>query len=147
MHATEKHVFQLTGNGTIILSPIPEKYFAADPELVIGSVRFKVRFPAWVGDGNVLSQRIKEVLPDFKVDIEPKTSGKTYGENSFTIVIRNRVEAPWGYPDFQMEALNKLEQLIQWPFMSEIKVDAIQWPSLEGNQTVVARCSAEFSHV
>ncbi|CAH8497409.1 unnamed protein product [Dicrocoelium dendriticum] len=47
------------------------------------------------------------------------------------IVIRNRVEAPWDYPDLQMEALNKLERLIQLPFMSEIKVDAIQWPSLK----------------
>ncbi|CAH8616983.1 unnamed protein product [Dicrocoelium dendriticum] len=53
-------------------------------------------------------------------------------KNVTSIEIRESIEAPWGFPDLQMEALNKLEYLVQLPFLSQVEFTAIQWPSLKG---------------
>ncbi|CAH8616541.1 unnamed protein product [Dicrocoelium dendriticum] len=72
--------------------------------------------------------KIQEVLPGFKVNVKRT---EDWINNVISIEIRELHTAQWGFPELQVEALNKLEYLLQLPFVSEVEVTEIHWPNLE----------------
>ncbi|CAI2737172.1 unnamed protein product [Dicrocoelium dendriticum] len=60
-------------------------------------------------------------------------------EIGFKNKLKEHDYAPWGYPDFQMEALNKLEHLVELAFMVKAKVEEVRGYSQEGMFAIVIR--------
>ncbi|CAI2737273.1 unnamed protein product [Dicrocoelium dendriticum] len=129
---TGKYEFFKSESGTIILSPFKKEMFSSDISVNTGSVRFVVVLPSWEEDENGFKNEVKRVLPNSEINVLMEQERSSYGKYRFTIDLKEHGYAPWGYPDFQMEALNKLEHLVELPFMREAKVEEIKWYSQEG---------------